>query len=59
MTPDEANRDLWLCDIAALESVMALQVWSARLAGDLIASPYLDQLREAYRARLNELNSSN
>ena len=54
---ESAIRDLWLDDIAHIRSVVDLRVWAARNAEELSASPFKLELREAYLARLKELDA--
>ena len=55
---DEAMRDLWISDIAAIKSAVDLRVWASRWARDLIDSPFRDEVREAFRNRMKELGIS-
>ena len=55
---ESAIRDLWFDDIAHIRSVVDLRVWAVRNAEELSASPFKLELREAYLARLKELERS-
>ena len=54
---EAAIRDLWLDDIAHIRSAVDLRVWAARNAEELSTSPHRLELREAYLARLKELDA--
>lgn len=55
MMTDDAMRDLFLSDIAAIRTADALKVWGRRWAEELQASPHRDELRKEYRERVKEL----